>query len=278
MKSHRRYLQENIGNRGRYTYNWRQTINRIVALIWAAKNNGNCFLSACQFLKYLQITVTGQRQLIQFWYASMRNNLLLLSAVALSISTAIADENILLENNGFVVFEAETIAARGDWLSTNRISGHTGTGYYLWTGETALNVKKAGRDTLVYNFRITDPGNYELRWRSRIAQGNNRTEHNDSWVRFATGNNVQGEQGLNGWTKAYQNKLNVWSWQTSTVDNVGKPIRQFFAAGDHTIEISGRSNGHAIDRIVLFKYDDHEFDDESFTNAALSAITTGQSH
>ena len=195
--------------------------------------------------------------------------------VALTTAIASANENILLEENGFLAFEAETIAPVGDWQSTDQISGFTGSGYYKWTGPTVLSVAQAGKDTLVYHFRIANAGNYELRWRSRIAEGNNPTEHNDSWVRFATGSNVAGEQPINGWTKSYLNQLNTWSWQTTTVDNNAQLIRQHFSAGDHTIEISGRSNGHAIDRIVLFRYDDHSFNEESFNTAAVSASLSG---
>ena len=205
----------------------------------------------------------------------MKNILLILPAIAFSISSVCADETILLEENGLLVFEAETIAPTGDWLSTNSIGGHTGTGYYQWAGPDIRNPASAGADPLVYHIRITNPGNYELRWRSRIAVGNNNAEHNDSWVRFPTGSNVPGEQPINGWTKSYLNKINSWAWQTTTVDHNPQLIRQYFGAGDHTVEISGRSAGHAIDRIVLFLYDTHEFHEDTFNSAALSAVASG---
>ena len=198
-------------------------------------------------------------------------SLLLLSCVGL----AGANEKIILEENGFLVFETETIDPVGDWEFSNKISGSTGTGYFRWTGPTLANVARAGEDALVYHFRIANAGNYELRWRSRIAQGNDNTEHNDSWVRFLTGSNVAGEQPINGWTKSYLNRLGAWAWQTTTVDHNPQAIRQFFSAGDHTIEISGRSTGHAIDRIVLFRYGDHEFNEESFNTAAVSSTSNG---
>ena len=66
------------------------------------------------------------------------------------------------------------------------------------------------------------------------------------------------------------NQVGDWSWRTVTVDHVGELIRQHFTAGDHIIEISGRSRGHVLDRFTLYKYDDVNFNDGVFTNAPQS--------
>jgi len=122
---------------------------------------------------------------------------------------------------------------------------------------------------------VQTPGNYELRWRSYITEGNNATEANDSWVRFPTGRNISGQHALNGWTKVFMNQLNMWSWSAKTVDNVGKPLRQFFSAGDHVIEISGRSHGHAIDRLVMYRYDTIKYSTNTFEAFAVSSTVGG---
>lgn len=132
-----------------------------------------------------------------------------------------------LESGGKVVIEAESAGQVGSWSKQNKINGAKGGAYLVWTGANYFGRANAGRGTLRYTFRVQTPGNYELRWRSYIAEGNNATEANDSWVRFPTGRNISGQHALNGWTKVFMNQLNMWSWSAKTVDNVGKPLRQF---------------------------------------------------
>lgn len=179
------------------------------------------------------------------------------------------------EESGIVIMEAESSPAQGGWKRESSIGGYAGSGYLRWDGSNAFAVSSAGRGTTTYRFRIQRAGNYELRWRSRITRGNNRTEHNDSWVRFPTGRNIRGEQSLSGWTKVYMNTLNKWAWQSATVDNVGRRLRQYFSAGEHTLQISGRSNGHAIDRIALFHYADVNFTESRFNAMAQSSTVDG---
>ncbi|MCB0323945.1 MAG: choice-of-anchor D domain-containing protein, partial [Bdellovibrionales bacterium] len=178
------------------------------------------------------------------------------------------------ETGGIVVWEVESKPAATGWTSKTTIPGYTGTSYYEWTGADSFG--SGGNGTITYEFQVQTPGNYELRWRSRIAVGDSSTEHNDSWVQFPSGQNITGEQALNGnWTKVYTNQKNVWSWNSLTVDNVGRPIRQFFSAGTHQLKISGRSQGHAIDRIALFKYDAVSFNASTFTALPQSNQTGG---
>ncbi len=178
-----------------------------------------------------------------------------------------------IENDGIVMMEAESSGTAGDWELERAIGGFTGNGYLRWDGSDAFDVNSAGRGTITYRFRIERAGNYELLWRSRITRGNSNSEHNDSWARFPTGRNVAGEQPLNGWTKIFMNTQNQWAWRSRTVDNVARPVRQFFSAGDHTMQISGRSNGHAIDRISLYDYSDNSIDTNNFTSLPVSRTT-----
>jgi|GEM_PF-2067096 len=67
------------------------------------------------------------------------------------------------------------------------------------------------------------------------------------------------------------NVIGEWSWNARTVDNAGRKIRQFFNAGEHVLEVSGRSRGHAIDRIALFHYNTNSFSRDRFERLALSA-------
>jgi len=152
-----------------------------------------------------------------------------------------------------------------------------GRSYYIWRGDNNFNPARAGQGTMRFNFRIENPGNYRLRWRSRIGKGNLGSEYNDSWVRFPTGRNVPGEHGINGWTKIYQGQLNRWSWDSWTVDFNPMAIRQFFGRGDHFFEISGRSTGHALDRVVLHMESIVPFSESRFVSAPESRRTNGSS-
>jgi len=200
--------------------------------------------------------------------------LLVSSAIAWSGSVLAGDDEIFLENEGTVVMEVESRTPGDGWSVKTEIDGYLGSSYFEWTGPNHFNAGSAGNGTVVYSFRILTPGNYQMRWRNRIAEGTSSTESNDSWLRLATGQNIADEQALNGWTKVYMNRKNTWSWDSRTVDHVGNPIRQFFSAGDHTLEISGRSAGHAIDRIVLYKYDEVNYTNARFNGYAESATTT----
>jgi len=64
------------------------------------------------------------------------------------------------------------------------------------------------------------------------------------------------------------NVIGEWSWNARTVDNAGRKIRQFFNAGEHVLEVSGRSRGHAIDRIALFHYNTNSFSRDRFERLA----------
>ena len=196
-----------------------------------------------------------------------------LSVFALSITPSQAATFVI--QNGVVMMEAESTAATGDWGTETALAGFSGSGYHIWNGTDSFDVSTAGRGTLTYRFRIEEAGNYQMIWRSRIGIGDNASEHNDSWVRFPTGQNVAGEQALNGWTKVFMNQTNVWFWRSSTVDFVGRPIRQFFTAGEHTLQISGRSSGHAIDRIAMYAYQDLEFSASLFDSLPQSPMSGG---
>lgn len=183
------------------------------------------------------------------------------TGIAIAANTAFANTDPFVEHNGRLIVEIEEGAAQGAWSVENSIEGHTGDGYLVWDGTNNYARSEAPRgNPIQYNVRIENPGNYELRWRSRNTVGLDATEHNDSWVRFPSGGNIEGQHFLDGWTKAYMGQVAQWTWDAYTVDNDNKPIRQYFNAGDHLIEIAGRSNGHGLDRFALFRYEQEAFD------------------
>lgn len=202
---------------------------------------------------------------------------LVLTGAYLYSPVTLADlERTYVEDGGVVAFELETADSLTEgWTLKTELDDYRGSGYLEWTGDNFFAGPGNSQDAMIYHFRVNTAGNYQMRWRSRISTGDSNTEHNDSWIRLATGTNITDEQALSGWTKVYMNQLGSWSWDAKTVDHVGKPIRQYFSAGDHTLEITGRSAGHAIDRVVIYKYDDVGFSTSKFNNYSVSATVTG---
>ncbi len=201
---------------------------------------------------------------------------LTLLAISLLASAAIAetdsddDLKIYLEQDGIVLFEVEDTEPSEGWELKTELDGFRGTGYFEWAGPNRFHINQAGSGTVTYYFRIETAGNYQMRWRNRIAIGDQGSEHNDSWIRFSTGSNVENQHPLDGWTKVYSNNLGSWSWNSSTVDHGGEMIRQYFSQGDHTLELSGRSPGHAIDQISLYRYQDVPYSPQAANNWDLS--------
>ena len=205
----------------------------------------------------------------------LKGSFLVLAACALSMN-ALANPRFQ-ESDGLLVIDVESLPPTGQWSVENSIPNFIGNSYYIWRGDNFFSPANAGMGTIRFDFRIENAGNYRMRWRSYIGEGNLGSEYNDSWVRFPTGTNVPGEHGINGWTKIYQGHLNTWSWDSWTVDFNPMAIRQFFPAGDHFFEISGRSTGHALDRIVLHMESIVPFSESRFINAPESRRTDGSS-
>ena len=175
---------------------------------------------------------------------------------------------VIVERNGKVVIEAERASSGSGWSRKTNIGGYTGSGYLEWTGSNQFNNPGAG--TRRYQIYISKTGTYRFQWRNRIAKGSDNTEHNDAWLRFPNANDFYGQKGSskvypkgsgkspnpkgasqNGWFKIYTNSTG-WNWQTTTSDHDRHDIYvKFNSPGVYTLEVSGRSNGHAVDRMVL---------------------------
>lgn len=177
------------------------------------------------------------------------------------------------EAEGIVVIEIESAANYGAWELETSVAGHTGDGYLHYKGENFYS--DPGNSLLNFEIAIEKTGRYRFQWHSRIAVGESNTEHNDSWLRCKDANDFYGEKdgqrvypkgvgktpnpngtSKDGWLKVYQNHLNNWTWITRTSDHDPHEIFvEFDTVGIYSIEISGRSNGHAINRLALFHGD-----------------------
>jgi hypothetical protein len=199
-----------------------------------------------------------------------------------------------IEQNGLVVIEAESIPATGGWEEQNATGGFTGDGYLIWEGDDSF--REPGNGTLSYRIKIDTPGTYRYTHRTRILEGNSNTEANDLWLRFPQAQGFFGEKGngdrvyprgnergnngsdqtpypegdnKNGWFKIYMNTLGSWHWQASTSDFDPHDIYVTFSTpGVYTLQISGRSRGYAVDRMVLFQESTYTENQAENTNLA----------
>lgn len=174
------------------------------------------------------------------------------------------------ESEGIVIVEIESAPNYGQWALETSLTGYTGEGYLHYKGENFYS--NPGNSLLNFEIAIEKPGRYRFQWHSKIAIGDSNTEHNDSWLRFKDASDFYGEKdgqrvypkgtgktpnpngsSKDGWLKIYQNNQSNWTWVTRTSDHDPHEIYvEFDTAGVYNLEISGRSNGHAINRIALY--------------------------
>ena len=175
------------------------------------------------------------------------------------------------------------------WATANTLEGFQGNGYIIWTGQNNFNTP--GQGIIKFSIQINTPGTFQFVWNSRIGIGDDRAEHNDSWLRIPTAADFYGEKAStgervyprgvnktpnpegsssNGWLKVYMKRVGEWFWRSTTNDNDPYNIfASFDKTGVYDIEISGRSNAHAIDQFVMFKIDLSLLDAQ---NSAFSEI------
>ncbi|WP_299664967.1 hypothetical protein [uncultured Polaribacter sp.] len=193
------------------------------------------------------------------------------------------DKNpVFIENGGLVLVEFESSNFEStSWKFHKLLSNYSGDGYLVWEG--ADSFQEPGKGLLNFKIRITNPGTYRFIWRSYITEGTNVSEFNDSWLKIPDAKHFYGQKsdgnivyphgtiqdpiaasagqattdpegsGKDGWFKIYMNTASTWHWQSSTSDNDGHSIYAVFeTAGNYTVQVSGRSKEHGIDKFVLF--------------------------
>ena len=182
----------------------------------------------------------------------------------------------LPNENGDIVFEVEDAGAadQGGWTyrTANDEGGHepfTGTGFYEWEGGNKFNAPGSG--VLSYEFTPETSGVYYVNIRgSRVETSESPTDQNDTFARILLDGEAldarDGRKGgtvhepdytggaAEGWLKVFQSggSTDQWIWANKNVDNVGIPVAYELEAGQtYTFELSGRSEGHQIDRVHL---------------------------
>jgi hypothetical protein len=169
-------------------------------------------------------------------------------AVAQPTATAIpptpteAGSCYLSEQGGMLLIDIETAPAINGWVFEASAPGYIGAGYYTYRG--ADSKQGPGSATLSYPIYINNPGEYLVRIHNYHDDGNS-TEGNDAWLQIS---------GVQPWIKTWSGDRSLWNWgnnfETSHNNHTGPEVT-FPAAGPYTLQISGRSPGFSIDRIII---------------------------
>ncbi|MGL1889520.1 MAG: DUF5060 domain-containing protein [Reichenbachiella sp.] len=174
------------------------------------------------------------------------------------------------ELDGALLIESEHLNLTEQW--SVRVDSLSFASYIAWGGDDYFN--EPGKGLVEIPISITNIGVYTLQWKSRIGEGSDPTEFNDTWLKFENANDFYGERtdghivypygvataetlpegsGKEGWFKVYLANDTTWTWSTNTSDNDGHAIKvSFEKPGEYKMLLSARSSNHQIDKIALY--------------------------
>ncbi|MEO0480404.1 MAG: hypothetical protein AAF196_13060 [Planctomycetota bacterium] len=144
-------------------------------------------------------------------------------------------------DDGIVVIEIETEEARVDWVERTDRPGFSGASFFRWEGPNHFS--RPGIGILTYRVFVEEAGRYQVRIHNRHDHPDS-SEANDCWMRV----------NRSSWIKTYSNNGNnsgAWNWHFRFDPGHGA-VAYNLDAGVNEIQISGRSNGFMIDRLVVF--------------------------
>ncbi len=179
--------------------------------------------------------------------------------------------------DGYLALEAEANQSPDPsrWVLESSFSGASG-GQYLRTTQDAF--RTPGLGILNYDFEVDSGGAFQFAMRSQIGEGNEQGSSNDTWVRLLdaagtpiaprdNGNDVRTGQ----WLKSFQNALGRWNHSASNVDNVARSISwQLEDNTRYSLQISARSNGFLLDRLILWDQEVYNLANEEDGRTSLS--------
>lgn len=177
---------------------------------------------------------------------------------------------IFNESDSILLVEFESALFGEGWTLVNNLAGPV---YMRWEGGNQFS--NPGEGVATFNLNINTPGTYRFIWNNAVTEGDNPTEGNDSWLRFPDADDFFGEQNggsivyprgigkspnpegasSDGWFKIYRSGTPLdFKWQARTSDNDAHDIYVTFNdPGVYMMEVSGRSQGHAVDKFVLYQ-------------------------
>ncbi len=169
---------------------------------------------------------------------------------------------VFIENDGYVVIDMESVIKPNPKWSFKTGNSSLGSGFLQYDGPNSMSSESAA-NRMEYKVQINNPGTYQFLWRSQNGFTAPALDaENDSWLRLEAadfyGIKAGNKVGFNNhFIKVYVQKYNFDFGCYG--EHSGLPgykiYAQFDDPGDYLIEVSGRSKGHIIDRMVLFKSD-----------------------
>lgn len=179
-----------------------------------------------------------------------------------TVSDGSSPQGAWMESDGYLVIDAESLDFNNAHWSKHTSGGIDpwGNGYIQYDGPDRLGAPVSDAH-LTYDIKIATPGTYQFIWRT--GYGFNSTSFdgaNDSWLKI-NGTDFYGmKNGVK--TGSKDHFMKVWVQKDAFVNECfgehagvnGLTIfADFDTPGYYSIEISGRSQGHVLDRFFLFQ-------------------------
>lgn len=190
----------------------------------------------------------------------MKKTLLIFCAVPaiLITSKTIAQTNCDPEEvDGLLVFEAERFELKGAWKLGEDADKASGGKYIYFDGANSYqNVNSA--NNISYTFKINNPGTYNLKWTMRQpAEEAGGDLGNDAWVYFSDDVGRANNEILTNFVKFVGRSDTNGNFTLNGAADINHTSYQIFvvfpSAGNYTMNMSGRSHGFQVDRIILNK-------------------------
>ena len=146
---------------------------------------------------------------------------------------------VYVETDDAVVIEVESVPPVEDWQLKTHFPGFTGDGYYVWHGPQYF--AEPGHGILTYPISLTKSSDYGLNIRN--SHPTHPSLLNDVWVRLDDG----------PWIKSFSNVIDEWTYDFNFDQGGNLEAAKFknVSSGLHMLELSARSSGFRLDRLVL---------------------------
>ncbi|MDO6760820.1 Ig-like domain-containing protein [Tamlana sp. 2_MG-2023] len=167
---------------------------------------------------------------------------------------------ILEDKDGLFVFEAERFTLNGNWKLGTDNEKASGGKYIYYDGPNSYATVNHQND-ISYSFNIKTPGTYTFKWTMRQPEGERGSDlGNDAWFYFSNDIAKAGADVLTEFYKFVGRSDDDFTLNgASDINHKQSWVNVTFpSAGEYTLNLSGRSHGFQLDRVVL--YNSRQFD------------------
>lgn len=155
-----------------------------------------------------------------------------------------------------VVIEAESLGLVGDWKRRTDADA-SGGAYITWEGLSHERNNGSPDDVITTSITISQAGTYRFVWAMRQPSDVESDKANDSWVNFPNAARFGPTSGgsYGGPVKVFGNGKGSFAWAAKAdQSHVKSDVSiDFSRPGTYTMQIAGRSHGHQIDKIVVYR-------------------------